>query len=95
MDGVSWEIDGVPILLPRDLRGACGDAPFVLLVFREEDAAELTRWRASRTWRNEHPWLRRYFALLPSARIVVFEEVCNQIEAGNVLWVRFETLPID
>jgi hypothetical protein len=70
------------------------DVPFVLLVFRQGDADELRRWLASRTWTSEQAWLRRYFALLPSAKIVVFEEVQKQIEAGNMLWVRMDTVPI-
>jgi hypothetical protein len=31
----------------------------------------------------------------PRAKIVIFDDVQNGVEAGDVLWMRFETLPVD
>jgi len=92
---LSWDIDGVPILLPRDLSQSPDRPAFVLMVFRQRDADDLKEWLASEQWNGDTEWLRRYFAVLPTARIVVFEDVRKQLKSGNVLWNRLETLPLD
>src|SRR5208282_1110771 len=76
---VSWDIDAVPILLPRDLEWSAANAPFVLLVFRESDADDLRQWLGRGGRESEHEWLRRYFTLLPEAKVVVFEEVSRGV----------------
>lgn len=90
---VVWDLDGVPILLPHDV--SVSNAKLFLLVFRQRDADDLQTWLSGVERTSDREWLRRYYALLRSAKVVVFEHVRKHVESGNVLWTRFETLPID
>jgi hypothetical protein len=89
--GVSWDLDGVPLLLPGDM---ANEAPaFALLVFRQEDADALKAW-LPREWNTDHQWLRRYCARLPQAPVIIFDQVRKNLRAGNLLWTRVETSPM-
>ncbi len=96
----SWNIDGVPILLPDDYwdidKGEIKERPeFKILVRSKEEVDGVRKWISElEPYQGKNKWLGAYFNKLPMIKIISFQEIGEHLEAGEENWLRLETIPI-
>lgn len=96
MIDATWNVDGIPIMLPRDYWEHKEIPDFKIFVHQNNEVDDLKKWILEiGPYRGRDKWLNTYFERLPRAKIISFEEVKEHLDRDEENWARLETIPIE